>query len=234
MTLTNTQLLLSQATNRLSTEAEQSTFRDLAQAKIDLEGWNNMPRRTLNENSQRAATKLRVKMITSVLVKANLPLVIKVAKYFNQPGVDEELLVSEGLLKLLQCIDAFKVEYGFKFSTYLQRPLYRHFSRVIKKETKRNWGRTDSETVFKTQVIADESHEADELIEVLKSNKAGLDAMEKTILLHSYGIGQPGPKTLKQLSAHFRLSQGRLKRTMARATDKLRNVLIVEDTNVSE
>jgi len=234
MPLTNTQLLLSQATNRLSKETEQRVFRDLAQAKIDLESWDRMPRRTLNENSQRAAAKIRVRVITSVLVRANLPLVIKVAKYFEQSGIGEEILVSEGLLKLLQCIDAFKVEYGFKFSTYLQRPLYRHFSRVIQKETKRNWGRVDSETAFKTQVVEGESHEADELIEVLKSNKAGLDAMEKTILIHSYGIGQPAPMTLKQLSAQFGFSQGRLKKTMARAMEKLRTVLIVGDTNVSE
>ncbi len=227
--MTNTQLLLSQATNRLTKKDEQALFRCLRQAKVDFESLDNLPR-TLNECSQRAAAKLRVKLITSVLVKANLPLVIKVAKYFDQPGVNEELLVSEGLWKLLECIDAFKVEYGFKFSTYLQRPLYRHFNRVIKKETKRNWGRIDGEIVFKTQVVEDEFCEADELIEVLKNNKAGLGPMEKTILLHSYGIGQPAPKTLKQLSAHFGFSTGRLKKTMASAIKKLKIVLIEEDT----
>jgi len=65
-------------------------------------------------------------------------------------------------------------------------------------------------------------------MEVLEANTAGLDALEHTLILHHYGIGQPGPKTLKELSAHFGFSTGRLKKTLARAIEKLEAVLTDE------
>jgi len=235
-TMTNTHMLLTQATTLLSKDQEQALFQELAQAKMDRDKWLIPPRKlTLNESSQLAAAKRRVKALTDELVRANLPLIIRVAKYFAQPGIDEERLVSEGLLKLLQCIDGFNAEYGFKFSTYLQRPLYRHFTRFIKKETKRNWGKIDNETVFKTETAeAHENPEADELLEVLNQNTAGLDPQEKVIITRAYGIGRKeGPMNLKQLRAEFGLSNARLKRIIARSKDKLR-VVLMEDLNETE
>ncbi len=230
MSLTNTQLLLSQATPVLTREVERQLFESLRDAKDSVEILKEIDSRS----QELEAAKRRVRFLKTEIVNANLPLIVKVAKYFECPGISEAQFVSEGLMKLLQCIDAFNVEYGWKFSTYLQRPLYRHFNRFIKKETKRNWGRFDAEMVFKTEIAEDMVSEAEELVEVLENNTAGLDAMEKTIISHAYGIGQLAPKTLKQLSDHFGLSTGRIKKTLARTIDKLKNALIEEDTNVSE
>ncbi|MCH9016809.1 MAG: hypothetical protein IIB89_03470, partial [Chloroflexi bacterium] len=68
-------------------------------------------------------------------------------------------------------------------------------------------------------------------MEVLEAGTAGLDAMEKTMILHHYGIGKLSPKTLKELSSHFGFSQGRLKKTLASAIEKLGNVLIERNAN---
>ena len=234
MVPTNTQLILSEALPLLSREAEKAVFQQLAMAKWEMESLEALSNKKLHEHSQLWAAKQRVRKLKTFLVKSNLPLVVRVAKRFTCPGVNEEQLVSEGYMKLLQCINAFKVGLGFKFSTYLQRPLYRHFFRYIQKQAKRNAGRQDSETVFKTRVVEDGPHEVDELMEVLEANTAGLDAEEKTMLLHHYGIGPLEAKTLKGLSAQFGFSIGRIKRTLASATKKLGNVLIERTDNETE
>lgn len=233
MTPTNTQMLLSQATDLLTREAEKKLFIALRDARNDMDTLDMIKGRSLNQNSQRYFAKQRVKRIKAQIVTANLPLVIRVAKRFACLAASEEILVSEGLMKLLQCIAAFKVELGNKFSTYLQRPLYRHFHRYIQKEAKRNTGRVESETTKGLKAAEDGSHDADELMEVLEANTAGLDAMEKTMILHFYGIGK-SIMTLKELSACFGFSTGRLKKTLVSATKKLGNVLIERTDNETE
>jgi len=231
MTLTNTQLLLTEATDLLTKGAEQRLFKALQDAKSDVAILVAIRGRSLNQNSQLWAARQRVKRITDQIVKANLPLVIRVAKRMNCPGISEEQFVSDGLLKLLQCIDAFKVELGYKFSTYLQRPLYRHFHRMMLKEIKRNSGRIDGEMAFRDRTVDDGSHEVDELMEVLEANTAGLDAIEQTMVLRHFGIGKFSPETLKELSIHFGFSTGKIKKTLANAIHKLTQILTegVED-----
>ena len=234
MPLTNTQILLSQALPLLSREAEKAVFQQLAEARQEMESLAALPDKKLHEHSQLWAAKNRVKKLTDFLVKSNLPLVVRVAKRFECPGISEEQFVAEGLIKLLVCIKAFKVGLGYKFSTYLQRPLYRHFHRFMLKEVKRNSGRVDGETVFKTRAVEDGPHEVDELMEVLESNLAGLEALEYTMITHHYGIGQPAPKTLKQMSEHFGFSTGRIKRTLASGLKKLESVLIERNADETE
>jgi len=235
MTLTNTQLILSEATGLLTRNKEQLLFEALRGAKICVTELEKIPARTLNENSQLWAAKQRVKRYREQIVKANLPLVIRVAKRFVSPGITEEQFVSEGLMKLLQCIAAFDVDRGYKFSTYLQRPLYRHFYRFIQKEARRNSGRVwqvdGTETVDTPEPM---NTDVVDLQDVLEKNTAGLDAMEHTMVVHFYGINKSSPMTLRELSTHFGFSQGRLKKTLARATEKLRSVLIERAEDVVE
>lgn len=234
MAPTNTQMLLSQATDLLTREAEKKLFLALRDARNDVDTLNMIEGRSLNQNSQRWFARQRVKWIKAQIVTANLPLVIRVAKRFACLAASEDILVSEGLMKLLQCVKAYNVDLGYKFSTYLQRPLYRHFSRYIQKEAKRNTGRMESETTKGLKAAEDGSHDVDELMEVLEANTAGLDALELTMICHFYGIGLLSPHTLKELSVHFGFSTGRLKKTLASAIKKLGNVLIERANNEVE
>lgn len=228
MTLTNTQLILSEAEPLLSPAAEKVLFEALARAKSDVKTLDGIPEKSLNQYSQLWAARQRVRNITGKIVKANLPLVIRIAQRMECPGISQDQMVSEGLLKLLQCIDAFQVDRGFKFSTYLYRPLYRMYSRFMLKEAKRNAGRVDGDIIFRSQIVEDGPHEVDELMEVLESNAAGLNDPEMTAVLHTYGIGKLEPKTLKQLSKLMKVSEGRAKSVLAGAVEKLEAVLTHE------
>ncbi len=230
MTSSNTQMILSEALPLLSRDAEKAVFQRLATARREMEALDSLSDKKLHEHSQLWAAKRRVRKFTDLIVKSNLPLVVRVAKRFVCPGINEEMLVSEGLMKLLECIAAFKVELGFKFSTYLQRPLYRHFHRFIQKEQKRNAGRV-GDSALRASVAEDRLEHVAELQEVLANNTAGLDALEMTMVLRLYGIGKYDAMTLKGLSRLFGFSTGRIKKTLARATNKLGAILIEESAD---
>ena len=52
------------------------------------------------------------------LIKANLRLVISVARVYNNKGMALEDLIQEGNLGLLKAIEKFEYQRGYKFSTY--------------------------------------------------------------------------------------------------------------------
>lgn len=239
MSLTNTQILLSQATSLLSRKAEKALFIKLDKARKDAKDLAAVPDKKLHEHSQLWAAQNRVRKVKSAIVQANLPIVVRIAQKFNCPGISTEQFVSEGLLKLLECIEAFKVEKGFKFSTYLYRPLYRHFYRFIHKEVKRNTGRLDEETVMREVVVPEGPESTTDIIDALAQNRAGLTEMEIFLVLHHYGIEGREPKTLKELHVFIaenfvekKKSVGRLQQLLAGAIQKLKAVLVEEVTDV--
>jgi RNA polymerase primary sigma factor len=224
-------------------------FVALQKAKDDVERFDKIPNRTLNENSQMAAARRRVKGAETELVRANLPLVIRIAQRMECPGVTQEQFVEEGLMKLLSLIGYFKVELGYKFSTYAYRPLYRHFARFIQTELKRNAGRVagvldvfagswvygetprGSARFSWDRAIAEaDSADVAELHEVLADNIAELSEIEMSAVQHRFGIIGPA-KTLKELSEILEVSTGRVKAILAGALDKLRNVMAEETTD---
>lgn len=58
------------------------------------------------------------KLAKDKLIRANLKLVIAVAKGYRRSGLDFEDLLQEGNLGLIRAVEKFKWEKGFRFSTY--------------------------------------------------------------------------------------------------------------------
>lgn len=52
------------------------------------------------------------------LLRANIPLVVSVARQFSNPHLEAEDLIQEGMIGLVIAIDRFEPERGFRFSTY--------------------------------------------------------------------------------------------------------------------
>jgi len=148
------------------------------------------------------------------IVKANLRLVVKVARKMKCPEVALDEFVSEGLLVLLQCIDTSKVDKGFRFSTYLQDSLYWYFSRFKQEWIKCNTGRVDSQMIFEDN---------DDIIDLMEALEV-LEPLEKVIVEHYYGIGQES-MTLKELNIHLGLSPQWVGEILARAIRKLKMIL---------
>jgi RNA polymerase primary sigma factor len=65
------------------------------------------------------------------IARANLRLVVSVARKHIRPGVDMNELVSDGHLTLLRAIESFDAHKGFKFSTYATLALMKGYARAV-------------------------------------------------------------------------------------------------------
>lgn len=65
-----------------------------------------------------ARTEAKGKAARSMLIKANLRLVIKIAKEFRNVGLDYDDLINEGNIGLMNAIDKYDLEKGAKLSYY--------------------------------------------------------------------------------------------------------------------
>lgn len=124
----------------------------------------------------------------AVIVHSNLAFVITMSRKFLKQ-IDRDELISRGNMTLLNCIEKFDVQKGFKFSTYLARGLYTAFSREHNKKNKDlsifpvNF---DTE-LQKGDIIDDKREDAttssiDILRSIISSNKANLNDDELFVI----------------------------------------------------
>ncbi|MCA9244285.1 MAG: hypothetical protein KDA32_10040, partial [Phycisphaerales bacterium] len=64
------------------------------------------------------------------IVRANVPLVLAMAKRTRITGVDHAEMISEGNMALMRAVEKFDCHRGYKFSTYSCRAILKSFSRV--------------------------------------------------------------------------------------------------------
>ena len=125
------------------------------------------------------------------LVESNLRLVIAAARKFRGPSnVEFYDLVCEGNAILLKSVDLFKVEYGYRFSTYATTALKRGFYSFVQREHKRknrfNTGQTEA-----FDWLEDESAPMEQSLEALHDVSRlleELDDREREIIVSRYGL----------------------------------------------
>jgi RNA polymerase sigma factor (sigma-70 family) len=216
---------------------EAGLFRRLDSARRVVARLEKRKKRTSVEQSQLGAARKQITVIRERVVTANLPIVVNISQKMQGPGLSQDDFLSEGLLKLIQCVDAFDETLGYKFSTYLYRSLFRMLYRFVKKEAARNAGRIDDEDEYFTEAPVDAEPDSDllDLREVLAKNHAGLNEMEIFLVRHSYGIGET-PKTLHEIHVMIgkKKSGGRLQQILAEAIEKLAVVMVERKSDEAE
>jgi len=163
------------------------------------------------------------------IIRANLRLVVSIAKRHVGPSQNFFELVSDGNMSLMRAVEKFDYARGNKFSTYASWALMKNFARTIPDEHRhQDRFRTSLDEMF----TATKDDRADPVEEETVQNQREaqvekilerLDEREQRIIIRRFGLrrGQE-PLTLKQVGAEMGVTKERVRQIEARALTKLR------------
>jgi RNA polymerase primary sigma factor/RNA polymerase sigma factor len=163
------------------------------------------------------------------IVRANLRLVVSIAKRHVGQGENFFELVSDGNMSLIRAVEKFDYARGNKFSTYASWAIMKNFARTIPDEHRRKdrFRTSQSEMFDSTQETRSDQYEQ-ESAQLQREVQVGkilerLDEREQKIIISRFGLDhQHEPLTLKEVGAEMGVTKERIRQIEARALDKLR------------
>ena len=173
--------------------------------------------------------------IKNRIVRANLRLVVSIAKKRVSSGDNFFDLVSDGNMSLIRAVEKFDYARGNKFSTYASWAIMKNYARSIPTEHKQR-DRFRSTDMDFLQATADrrenESHRrlavSDRLMQVEKFLDR-LDQREQTIIIRRYGLDHDkDPQTLKEVGSALGVTKERVRQIESKALKKLRAAAVDE------
>ena len=169
------------------------------------------------------------------IVRANLRLVVSIAKRRVSPGDSFFDLVSDGNMSLIRAVEKFDYARGNKFSTYASWAIMKNYARTIPDEHKRRDRFRATDTDF-LQTAADrrEDEYQQRLAASDRMQQVGrfldrLDSREQTIIIRRYGLDhEREPQTLKEVGSALGVTKERVRQIEAKALEKLREAAAAE------
>jgi RNA polymerase primary sigma factor/RNA polymerase sigma factor len=173
--------------------------------------------------------------IKNRIVRANLRLVVSIAKRRVTPGDGFFDLVSDGNMSLIRAVEKFDYARGNKFSTYASWAIMKNYARTIPDEHKRRdrFRAADMELLNSAaDRREDESQQriaaSDRLAQVSRFLDR-LDSREQTIVIRRYGLDhRHEPQTLKEVGSALGVTKERVRQIEAKALEKLREAAAAE------
>jgi RNA polymerase primary sigma factor len=163
------------------------------------------------------------------IVRANLRLVVSIAKRYVGPTQDFFELVSDGNVSLLRAADKFDFSRGNKFSTYATWAIMKNFSRTLYDAARY---RDRFSTSHSAELSCAEDVRADqfeqESAQIRRESQVErilgrLDPRERQIVTARFGLTRGRePLTLTQVGAAMGVTKERIRQLQLRAMDKLR------------
>ena len=169
----------------------------------------------------------------AALVRANMALVLAMAKRTRIPNVEFGELISEGNMALLRTVEKFDVSRGFKFSTYSCRAILKSFNRLATKtgRYRQRFGAEYDPAMERSDHDA-RRHEMqhrrslEDLREILVQNRADLSDVERTIILERFAVGTGDKRrTLAEVGRMVGLTNERVRQLQNLALGKIRAAL---------
>ena len=164
------------------------------------------------------------------IIRANLRLVVSIAKRHVGPSNNFFELVSDGNMSLIRAVEKFDYSRGNKFSTYASWAIMKNFARTIPEENyRRDRFVTGHEEMF--EAAADnrtDEHEYESSLkrmqEAIKGMLDRLDDRERLIITSRFGLGGDAERTLEQLGRELGITKERVRQIESRGVDKLRKI----------
>jgi RNA polymerase primary sigma factor/RNA polymerase sigma factor len=166
------------------------------------------------------------------IIRANLRLVVSIAKRHVGPAENFFELVSDGNMSLMRAAEKFDFARGNKFSTYASWAIMKNFARTIPDEHRqRDRFRTSHAEMFisaedgRSDQFEQESAQLQREAQVRRILNR-LDAREQQIIICRFGLRRgEEPLTLKQVGAELGVTKERIRQIEARALSKLRKAV---------
>ena len=163
------------------------------------------------------------------IIRANLRLVVSIAKRHVGPTQNFFELVSDGNMSLMRAAEKFDYGRGNKFSTYASWAIMKNFARTIPDDHRyHDRFRTSQAEMFTTTQDERSDQIEQETAQVQREAQVQrildrLDDREQKIIVRRFGLrrGQE-PLTLKQVGAELGVTKERIRQIEARALSKLR------------
>lgn len=173
----------------------------------------------------------KVETLRQRLIRANLRLVVSIAKKHVGWTHNFFEVVSDGNLSLMRALERFDYNRGTKFSTYATWAIMKNYARSIP-EQRYHYARyvTGQEEILATEADrrAEPEHESDRehVRKLIASGINELDDREREIVASHFGLGMKGTTlTLEQLGKRFGVTKERVRQIEQRALARLREVL---------
>ncbi len=183
------------------------------------------------------ALLLRANVVKNKIVRANLRLVVSIAKRHVRGPQTLFELISDGNVSLMQAVEKFDYSRGNRFSTYASWAIMRNFARSVPRERfllDRFSTGCDEVLDIAAALRSYDPNEANvsELRESIDSVLTQLTTRERLILIDHYGLDSFGrTKTFDQLGRRLGISKERVRQIEIHALQKLRRILHPQRTD---
>lgn len=167
------------------------------------------------------------------IVKANLRLVVNIAKRHIGNVSNFFELISDGNISLMRAVEKFDYSRGFKFSTYASWAIIRNYARTIPEEnyhmdrfmtgrdelieSRGDMARPDEEAIQSLDTSMKDS---------IENVLVKLNEREREVIERRFGLGQfTNPQTLEEVGRRFGVTKERIRQIEGKAIEKLRHMI---------
>ena len=173
----------------------------------------------------------QAKQVRDCIIRANTRLVISIVKKFVSPSFSFDELLSDGIVILMNAVEKFDYERGFRFSTYAYRSISRNAYKEVM-DRKKDMGRFAAIPEESIEGALEESSTAsmdDKTWERLRTMLAkflgGLDKRERLIVKARYALGAHRKvQTFQSIADQLGVSKERIRQLEQRAVGKLQKM----------
>lgn len=220
-------------TRLLSKDEEQFYFRRMNWLKFrsaTTRGRLDRRRATPRQIAQIEGWLAEAETVKSILITANLRLVVSIAKKFVDASWTFDELVSEGNVALMRSVEKFNFALGNRFSTYATYAIQRHFFRLShrgRQFRKRFVNDDDSLRDRAAQEPAVEYRSAEQigvLKELFQRFLSELEPRERRIVVARFGFDGKPPRTFRELGSQMGVCKERIRQIQGRAMDRLKSM----------